>query len=213
MRLVSTRVALSASVLLLGCASSHAAEREWHPVPDVPPDSAASVRGTADAAGKLTNDDQAEIVSRVLRTFYYPGDRQVRWLDPRPLAHVRTQAADDTVGADPDFADDVMASVHGQRFCILGGPEKNCKDRPGGVVRFSWPYRVGADSAIVFATYSPRDSTGKTSPVQSEMQFRMQRNSDDEWDMVGKNAVTVFGRPAAGASKSAGKPGQPPSSV
>lgn len=193
MRRVSTCLIVgAASIALNSCASSHAkhaSERAWYPVPDVAPDTSSAVRGNSVAAGALSNDDQRQIVSFVLRTFYQPTNGQARWLDPRPLAHTRS-AADDTVGADPDFADEVVASTRNSRTCVLDYRDSACRGKAGGVVRFSWPYRVGKDSAIVFGTYAPRDSAGKTSPVQSEMQFRLKWHSDDQyWETVGKSAV------------------------
>ncbi|HEX7937642.1 MAG TPA: hypothetical protein VF483_01550 [Gemmatimonadaceae bacterium] len=192
---LSLVVAAAATATVASCATARVQAREWHPVPDVSPESVSIIRGTAAAAGALSNEDQADIVTAVLRSFYFPTENQARWLDPRPLAHLRVPAADDTVGADVDFADEVMANFHSHRICIFGGLDRDCKGKPGGVVRFSWPYRIGKDSAIVFATYSPRDSSGKVNPVQSEMQFRMKRNNDEDWEMDGKGAVSVNGTP------------------
>jgi hypothetical protein len=159
------------------------------PVPDVAPESTLLVRGTADAAGALSNDDQMEIVSRVLMEFYYPTDRQARWLDPRPLAHLRSAAADDTVGSDPDFADEAVTGAGNSRICVLAHRDFGCRGKAGGIVRFSWPYRVAKDTAVVFAYYTPRDSLGAAGKPQPEMQFKMKVNSDGDWVMFAKALV------------------------
>lgn len=184
--------------LLFARCASQPVGHAWNPVPEVAPDSSTAMRGNAIAAGALSNADQLAIVSNVLRGFYRPLAAQARWLDPRPLAHVRSAAADDTVGADPDFADDVVGATKSARYCVLGSRDDSCRGKPGGVLRFSWPYRVGTDSAVVFATYAPRDPAGQISPVQSEMQFRLTRNSGGSWIVEGKSTVTVLGAPNRG---------------
>jgi hypothetical protein len=186
MRLTSTlALALAA---LLACAGARKPERSWPPVPNISADSVLLVRGTAAAAGALSNEDQTEIVSRLLRQFYYPTDRQARWLDPRPLSHIRAHTADDTVGADPDFADEAVGARN-PLICVLGGRDFGCRGKTGGIVRVSWPYLVGKDSAIIFATYTPRDSLGKSSAPQAEQRFRFRRGGDGYWDLAGNSPV------------------------
>jgi hypothetical protein len=176
--------AVAANSTIMACrASRPAAPLSVIVVPGVPPESALLVRGTADAAGSLTDDDQTSIVDRILTNYYFPPDNQARWLDPRPLAHVRLQAADDTVGADPDFADEVIKMNPNSRTCVLGGRDFNCRGRKGGIVRLSWPYKVGKDSAVVFGIYTPRDSAGVAGKPEPERQFRLRFNPDGYWEM------------------------------
>lgn len=180
---------------VLACASGRRSGL-WYPAPDASTGDTAGApspdfRGTKSAAKAIVEDEQSDIIAHVVRAFYAPIGEQARWIDPRPLAHLRS--ADDTVGSDPDWEDEIVAKVRMTKVCGVDGPQAGCKGKPGGVLRFSYPYSVGKDSAIVYATYSPvRDSTGKPSGVESEMQFKMRYLGDEGWTMVDKLTVSAF---------------------
>jgi imidazolonepropionase-like amidohydrolase len=173
------------------CAAS-GAEPAWTPVPDGLSDTSSNVRGNRAAAGAISNNEQTQMVSHVLRSYFRPLASQARWMDARPLAHERS-AADDTVGADHDFAEDVVAATKSLRFCVLNGDDSTCRGKPGGVVRFSWPYLVAKDSAIVFATWAPRDSAGVVAPVEQETQFRLTKTDAGMWYVAGRRVVSSPG--------------------
>ena len=203
MRSASTRLALALGATALAMSVANCAGKRvnetWYPIPDRTADSASpaskDVRGTRTAAAAIPNDEDTEIIRNVLVQFYYPIRDQARWIDPRPLAHVRG-AADDTVGADFDWVDEIVALAHRSNICPLDGhlePGGLCRGKPGGVLRFSTPYSVGKDSAVVYATYAPvPDSTGKVGKLESELQFRLRRG-DDGWGIRGKNTVSPGG--------------------
>jgi imidazolonepropionase-like amidohydrolase len=174
---------------LLACAGSRAAQDSATPAPDVPPDTLIHVRGSDDAAGAMTNGEQIEIVSRLLRSSYYPPDRQARWLDPRPLSNVRVGTADDTVGTDSDYADDVITATRISRVCVLGGRDFACRGKAGGVVRLSWPYRIAKDTAVIFAVFTPRDSLGKLGIPRPEMRFTIVHRGSEGWDLDERGKV------------------------
>ena len=206
-------------MLAANCAGKRVNEI-WYPIPDRTADSVShgskNVRGTHTAAAAIPNDEDTEIIRNVLVQFYYPISGQARWIDPRPLAHVRG-AADDTVGADFDWADEIVALAHRSNICPLDGrlePGGLCKGKPGGVLRFSTPYCVGKDSAVVYATYTPvLDSTGKVGKVgkpsklgkrESELQFRLRR-SEDGWSIRGKKTVSPAASDGGGAQGDSAK--------
>ena len=180
------RAAIVTALLCVACVSGRRPGL-WYPVPDVsaPAPASPDVRGSRAAARAIPEDEQTEIIARVVREFFMPYGEQARWIDPRPLAHTRAGAADDTVGSDPDWEDEIVAKVHASRVCGLDGPQSGCKGKPGGVLRFSNPYSAGKDSAIVYATFAPiRDASGKAEPVESEMQFQMRREEEDRKSVV-----------------------------
>jgi len=208
MRSASARLALVLSATLAALSASCGGKRVnevWYPIPDHASDSAsrasADLRGTRTAAAAIPNDQDTEIIRNVVVGFYFPLRSQARWIDPRPLAHVRG-SPDDTVGADFDWVDEIVALTHRSNICALNGHLETagpCKGKPGGVLRFSTPYSVGRDSAIVFATYSPvLDSAGKIQDVESEMQFRLTRR-DTYWAIDGKTFVVRKGGAKNGA--------------
>jgi hypothetical protein len=127
-----------------------------------------------------------DIAAAVVRDFYRPAGRQVRLVDARPLAHHR--AADDTVASDPDWSEAIAQAVSLSRVC----PEDDasgCDGRPGGALRFSFPYAVDADSATIFVRYTPLDASGAQSPdLAGELRFEMVRDAG-VWRIA--NRVTV----------------------
>jgi imidazolonepropionase-like amidohydrolase len=190
---LSLAVGLAALALVTGnCAGTNRVE-DWSPIPDeASPVPVAGERGTRTAAAAVPNDQDTDVIRQVLVSYFYPMRNQARWVDPRPLAHVRG-AEDDTVGADFDWADEIIALVHRPNVCTLDGylePRGLCKGKPGGVLRFSTPYMVGRDSAVLFVRYSPvKDSTGVVSPPESEVRFRLTRWRDGGWEIKGKSNV------------------------
>jgi imidazolonepropionase-like amidohydrolase len=209
---IPTRLSLALGVAAIAMLAANCAGKRvnevWYPIPDRTADSQSpasrDVRGTRTAAAAIPGDEDTEIIRDVLVQFYFPTSGQARWIDPRPLAHVRG-AADDTVGADFDWVDEIVALAHRPNICPLDGRLETrglCKGKPGGVLRFSTPYSAGRDSAIVYATYRPvPDSTGKVGRVgnvgnvgkpESELQFRLRR-SDDGWVIRGKTTVSPGG--------------------
>ena len=181
---------IGAVAITAGCATRPKAKAVlWVPIPDAGVDTGSNVRGNALAAGLIANSDQVEIVSHLLNDFFHPENRDVRWLDPRPLSYIRS-AADDTVKIDPDFADEVIALVGNRRYCVLDWRDAECRGKAGVVIRVSWPYKVGHDSAVIYAASTPRDSTGALRAPTTEMQFRLKWRPDDNyWAIIGKTKV------------------------
>jgi hypothetical protein len=200
MRFASTRFAAAVGFGALAIVTGNCAgtvRAEWHAIPDsaTMAFAASDVRGSNTAAAGISSDWDTHIIRNVLLENFYPLARQARWIDPRPLAHVRGPA-DDTVGADFDWADEIVDRINRSNVCALDGhlePRGLCKGKPGGVVRFSTPYSTGKDSAVVFVTWAPiPDSTGKVSPVESEQVFRLKHARDGGWESRGK--TTIFSK-------------------
>ena len=139
------------------------------------PTDVVTVRGSEAMTRGLSGQDEAAMIGDIMRRFYPPLNNQARWIDPRPLAHQRNDAADSAMKADEDWSDMIVEATNLRRVCPLGGPDDNCKGKPGGVMRFSNAYAVrgSKDTALVFATYRPLQAG-----VESEIEFFMIRGSD-----------------------------------
>lgn len=151
-------------------------------------DKPATLRGTPQGAARLGQADQVAIISQVVRVFYRPLMAQARWIDPRPLAHERTRAADSAAMADPDRAIAIAEATGLRRVCPLVETYRQCEGRDGGVLRFSPAYAVGSagrDSALVYVRYTPR-SYG----VPSEMEFFMTRR-DSAWEIISRRSLSL----------------------
>jgi ketosteroid isomerase-like protein len=146
-------------------------------------------RGTEHDASRIPADEQAEVVAQVIRRFFRPMMQQARWIDPRPLADERSAAADTAVTPDPNWAVAIVEAANVRRVCPLTEGNESCRGLAGGVLRFSRPYGIGgratanADSAIVFAKYSPVGVGGS-----SELEFYLVRRGGG-WDVVTKRTL------------------------
>ena len=177
--------------LLAGCMGTAVSRESIRPVPDhairsgVP----AYVRGTPHDASRVPADEEVEVVAMVIRRFYRPLMQQARWIDPRPLADERSVAADTAVRPDHDWAVGIVEAANVRRVCPLTEGNESCRGLAGGVLRFSRPYGIGgrasagADSAIVFAKYSPVPAG-----ASSEMEFYLVRRGGG-WDVVSKRSL------------------------
>lgn len=149
-------------------------------------DKSPDLRGTAQAARRLAESQQIEVIAHVVRVFYRPLMAQARWIDPRPLAHDRTRLADSAVAPDPDWAIAIAQTTGLRRVCPLEEANAQCQGREGGILRFSAPYIVGgpgADSALLYVEYTPR-SFG----IPGEMEFFLARQ-DSAWLIVSRRAM------------------------
>jgi hypothetical protein len=156
------------------------------PAPDSP------TRGSEETAAAVEAADQVAIYHVLLTRFYRPAGGQARWIDPHPLAETRDPAADSVVATDPDWADQIRESTSGLRLCILALEEDECRNRPGGILRFSHVYANGPDSATVFARYTPARDTGtgveRAPGVVMELVFAMRRRGDS-WHIAHQRPV------------------------
>ena len=162
-----------------------------HPIPDQPTAVADTLRGTA-ARADVQDDAAAMAVMReVMRSFFRPIRGQARWIDPQPLAHRRTAAADSLAPLDEDWALAIVQASAVGRVCLLNETDHECRGRPGGVLRFSRVYFARPDSAIVFARYDawPRPS-GRASRSRLELELWLRRDSDG-WHLDGKRTLTA----------------------
>jgi hypothetical protein len=178
---------LIAVVLLAACAGR--ARDALHAIPDYTPASS-DVRGTEAAARRVPPDDRSEIFAEIVRQFFRPTMGQARWIDPQPLAHSRARAADSAIVEGDDWSQGIMQAAHLGRVCALGA-DPECKGRPGTVLRFSPPYAVGADSAIVYVRFRSVAAGQEPVPVDRsafEMEFRMARR-EREWRIASKGTI------------------------
>jgi hypothetical protein len=178
------------ALLSASCLQTAVTRETLRPIPEHPPraDQPASVRGTEQAARRLPEAQQLEIVGQVVRVFYRPLMSQARWIDPRPLAHARTRLADSAAVPDPDWAIAIAQASGLRRVCPLDEANAQCQGRDGGILRFSRAYAVGAgmrDSALVYVQYTPR-SYG----VASEIEFFMTRR-DSLWQITSRRSLPM----------------------
>lgn len=171
-----------------GCTACAGRARDaLHPTPDLP-SSTSDIRGTEAAARVLPNDDQVAIFREVVREFFRPTMGQARWIDPQPLAHRRARAADSAIVEGDDWSSMIVQAAGLRRVCAVGA-DAECRGRPGGVLRFSPPYAVGADSAVVFVRYTTVENGAAPTPGTGlEMAFRMARH-DREWRIAAKGTI------------------------
>lgn len=167
------------------------------PVPELPPAAATAARGTADEAARLPDEDQVLIVSEVIRRFYLPLRGQARWIDPRPLAHRRSAAADSASPPEENRALEIVLATGMANVCPLTEANLRCRGLPGGVLRFSEPYALGnaarPDSARVFARYTPIQRGAAPGPGPGEeMEFTLARR-DAGWTLLSRRGVAGSG--------------------
>lgn len=179
--LLVAAAALSASA----CSGTAVTRESFIPIPEHAPPASASplVRGTAGAAARLPSEQRSEIIAEVVRRFYRPLMAQARWIDPRPLAHERTRAADSLSRPDENRAIAIVEAIGLRRVCPLTEANEQCRGLAGGVLRFSAPYVVGAgtaDSALVYARYTPNGYG-----VEGEIEFFMVRR-EGRWVLASR---------------------------
>lgn len=183
-----------AYLALLGAAALGCATRPRdaiRPIPDQPSVSAGSLRGSVAAADKVSEAEQIAVIRDLVRTFYRPTRGQARWIDPQPLAHRRTFAADSASVPDDDWANALVQAIALGRVCVLDRADHECRGRPGGVLRFSRVYSAASDSAIVFARYDPVPlSENAAERTRNEMEFHMTRDRNG-WRIESKRTVTA----------------------
>ena len=184
-------VQLLALATLAACGAGVINRQSMRPVPELPNAVASETRGTAEAASRIGDEDQVMILREVIRRFFRPLRGQARWVDPQPLAHRRSPAADSAMPREENWVQDIVMAVGLSNVCPLTESNLRCRGLPGGVLRFSEPYSAGADSAIVYATYNavqrgetPRGGTG------SELEFHMVRR-DTMWALVNRRTLNV----------------------
>ena len=158
------------------------------PLPEHAPraDKPAHLRGTAQSASLLPEDDHIAIAGEVIRVFYRPMMTHARWIDPRPLAHERTILADSGMAPNHDRAIAIVEATGLRRVCPLTEANVQCEGRDGGVLRVSPAYGVGTrgtDSALVYVRYTPRSSG-----TPSEIEFFMTRQ-DSVWKITSRRGL------------------------
>ncbi len=190
--MTSKALIMAAGLAALGCAGTAVTRESLRPIPEHPPRVIGSpgMRGTEQAASLLTRDQQVVVIGEVVRRFYRPLMAQARWIDPQPLAHERSRAADSLAASDPDRAIAIVEAVALRRVCPLTEANAQCRGRSGGVLRFSPAYVVGSrgtDSAIVYARYTPLDFG-----VAGEIEFFMVHR-DGRWQVASRRDMPPVG--------------------
>lgn len=175
-------------LLAASCVQTALTRDTLRPIPEHAPraDKPPHLRGTAQAASLLTENDHVAIASEIIRVFYRPMMTQARWIDPRPLAHERTILADSGAAPNQDRAIAIVEATGLRRVCPLTEANVQCQGRDGGILRVSPAYAVGAqgtDSALVYVRYTPR-SYG----APSEIEFFMTRQ-DSVWEITSRRSL------------------------
>jgi hypothetical protein len=171
------------------CGAGAISRSSVRPIPELPAMAAPPLRGTAESAARLGDEDQVMIIREVIRRFFRPLRGQARWLDPQPLAHQRAAAADSAVAPEENWVLDIATATGLNNVCPLTEANLRCRGLPGGVLRFSEPYSVGADSAVVYARYTPvqRGETPRAGHG-SEMEFHLVRR-DQVWTIATRRTI------------------------
>lgn len=152
------------------------------PVPELPP-ADVRMRGTAAQASLLSNEDEAEIVSNIVRDFYRPLANQMRLIGLRPLSHERSRRADDAMEVDVARAEALVRAIGLPNVCRETQSEDCAGHTRGGTLRFSQAYAVGRDSAVIYAQYMPLPGGGP-----NEIEFRMARTPGG-WQMASRRSL------------------------
>jgi hypothetical protein len=175
-------------VVAIACVQTAVTRDTLRPIPEHAPraDKPAHLRGTAQAASLLSEDDHVAIAGEIIRVFYRPMMTQARWIDPRPLAHERTMLADSAVAPKYDRAIAIVEATGLRRVCPLTEANVQCQGREGGILRVSPAYGVGTggtDSALVYVRYTP-----KSNSAASEIEFFMTRQ-DSIWKITSRRSL------------------------
>jgi hypothetical protein len=175
-----------------GCAGTAVTRESMRPIPEHPPRAIGlpGMRGTEQAASRLSPEQQVAIIGEVVRRFYRPMMAQARWIDPQPLAHQRARSADSLARPNEDRAIAIVEAVGIRRVCPLTEANSQCRGLRGGVLRFSPAYVVGStgtDSAIVYARYTPVDFG-----VAGEIEFFMVHR-DGRWQIASRRSMPDVG--------------------
>jgi hypothetical protein len=173
--------------LLASVAACHGARPAAPPVPEIEP----VERGTAAAAAAVSPEDRLSIYTVIARNFFRPSGGQARWIDPRPLGHVRDPRADSLVASDIEWADGVREAIGHERICVLGMEDDGCRGRRGSLLRFSPVYADGDESARVFVRLIPvfeETPDAKPDATRFEIVFTMAR-SGRAWRIARERTV------------------------
>ena len=151
---------------------------------------AAAERGTPEQRALLDEESRMSAYRSLIRDFFRPSRGQARWIDPRPLPDARSAAAEDQERADDAWAAKVVAAVAHPRVCALEGEDRECRGRPGGVVRLSAPYAIDADTILVLARFAtvhagedPSTAASTRARGGPELQFWLARRGQG-WKVV-----------------------------
>jgi hypothetical protein len=189
-RVVGASASVMAILALCGACMGIANRGAVGPIPDVilP---AEPLRGSLAAQGEVRSSDNVVIAATIVRDFFRPFGGQARWIDPRPLSHVRSDSADVAEDEDPDWSEAVVAAAGLERVCIAERTNDRCASRPGGVIRFSNAFAAGRDSARIFARYTTRGDL----TAGAEMGFLVARR-DGRWTIASKSTLPGSRAPA-----------------
>lgn len=187
---LSTNLPVFLLLAAVSCVQTALSRDTLRPIPEHAPraDKPAHLRGTAQAASLLTEDDHVTIAGEVIRVFYRPMMAHARWIDPRPLAHERTILADSAAVPNHDRAIAIVEATGLRRVCPLTEANVQCQGREGGILRVSSAYGVGArgtDSALVYVRYTPRNHG-----APSEIEFFMTRQ-DSVWTITSRRSLSL----------------------
>lgn len=156
------------------------------PVPELPP-ADVWMRGTTAQAERLSNADEAEIVSNIVRDFYRPPRNQVRLISGMPLANDRSRWADSAVAYDLDRAGALARAVGLSNVCVDISVDPCAWKGPGGILRFSPAYGLTRDSARIYASYTPLRGEAGTSEIEFHMVRRLQG-----WQMASRRSLPPY---------------------
>lgn len=186
MRFASLLVAMT----LPACIAGGINRQSVRPIPELPPAPSGAMRGTAESAARIADEDQVMIIRAVIRRFFRPLRGQARWIDPQPLAHARSAAADSAMPLEENWVLDIVTATGLSNVCPLSEGNLRCQGMPGGVLRFSEPYAVGPDSALVYATYTPVQRGAAPRPARgaTEIEFHLARR-DGAWTIVNRRSL------------------------
>lgn len=176
---------------IVACGGTAVTRESLRPIPEHPARMIGSpgVRGTEQAASRLSGEQQAVVIGEVVRRFYRPLMAQARWIDPQPLANQRSRVADSLAQRDENRAIAIVEAVGLRRVCPLTEANAQCRGLRGGVLRFSPAYVVGttgADSAIVYARYTPKDFG-----VAGEIEFFMVQR-EGRWQVASRRDMPAI---------------------
>ena len=185
-----TPLSLVLPLVAIACVQTAISRDTLRPIPEHAPraDKPAHLRGTAQAASLLAEDDHVTIAGEIIRVFYRPMMTHARWIDPRPLAHERTVLADSVAAPNHDRAIAIAQATGLRRVCPLTEANVQCQGREGGVLRVSSAYGVGSrgtDSALVYVRYTPNQH----GPA-SEIEFFMTRQ-DGVWKITSRRTLPM----------------------
>jgi hypothetical protein len=178
--------------MLSACVAGGINRQSVRPIPELPASTASGTRGTREAASRIADEDQIMIIREVIRRFFRPLRGQARWIDPQPLAHQRSVAADSAMPLEENWVLDIVTATGLSNVCPLSEANLRCQGMPGGVLRFSEPYAAGPDSALVYAAYTAveRGAVPRFARGSLELEFHLVRR-DGAWTIVNRRSLQV----------------------